>query len=293
MKKPRQVLPLLKVMLGFHRFGPLPLLLYLAIAGAILLASSVFLPIGWMEAHARRGFWGEQLFVGCCVWWYFLMLIATPLPFLVLGGATSLEFLFTRAIDRGLWLRTERLAVIIIGLGPLIINLLLSPLGPELAFEPFDPVESGSTAARAQQRYLQVFPGSHMTVADSSGKAQQLVIPHGTEIFAAWLVWFGILCIFLVAAYFSIAFTAWQRAGWHHSKSPARNWLGALMIHVPTYAPLGLLFVCAALRINLFEESFLLFASHPLLLTIALVILVILIQRMTERNIRKMEFEFF
>jgi len=75
------------------------------------------------------------LFVWGCMIWFFLMLVATPLPFQLLGGLVSLEFLFTRAVDRGLWLRTERAAVMIIVLGPLILNLLLSPLSPKLAFD--------------------------------------------------------------------------------------------------------------------------------------------------------------
>ena len=289
MKKPHQFLPLLKQMLGFYRYGPLPLLIYLGVSAAVLLVSSVFWPMGWMEAHVRQNFWGGQLFLGCCIWWYFLMLVSTPLPFLVLGGATSLEFLFTRAIDRGLWLRTERTAVIIIGLGPVILNLVLSPLGPGLAFE---PAASGSPAAMVQERYMQIFPASHLTKVDSAGNSEQLVISHGTEVFAAWLLWFGMLCIFLVAAYFSLAFTAWQRAGWHHSTSKRRPWLGAVMVNAPAYSPVPLLILCAALHVNLFEESFLLFASHPVLMAIALVALILVVQRLSERNIKKLEFEF-
>src|SRR5205085_5503143 len=113
-------------------YGPLPILIYLGISATILLVSSVFFPIGWMEAHTQRTFWAGQVFWGSCLWWYFLMLISTPLPFQMLGANVSFEFLFTRAIDRGLWLRTERVAVIIIALGPVILNLMLSPLGPKL-----------------------------------------------------------------------------------------------------------------------------------------------------------------
>jgi hypothetical protein len=290
MKKPRQFLPLLKQMLGFYRYGPLPLLIYISLCAAVLLLSSVFLPMGWMEAHASQKFWAGQLFIGCCVWWYFLMLVSTPAPFLLLGGATSLEFLFTRAIDRGLWLRTERVAVIIIGLGPLILNLIFSPLGPDLAFE---PATAGSSAALVQERYRQIFPGSHMAASDTAGRSAELVIQHGAEMFAAWMVWFGLGCIFLVAAYFSLVFTAWQRAGWHHSKSKKRPWLGALMVHTPAYFPILVLLLFATLQINIFEESFLLFASHPVLMGIALIALMLVVQPLTERNIKKLEFEFF
>jgi hypothetical protein len=200
----------------------------------------------------------------------------------------SLEFLFTRAVDRGLWLRTERVAVMLFGLGPMILNLALSPLQPKLAF---DPAPAGSPAAAVQARYVRLFPGSHLGSADFSGN-EQLIIRHGTEMFAAWMLWFGLVCIFLVAAYFSVVFTAWQRAGWHHSKSKLRPWLGALMVNAPVYSPVAILLLCAALRLNPFEESFLLFAGHPVAMTLLLVPLILSVQPLTERNIRKLEFEF-
>jgi hypothetical protein len=243
-----------------------------------------------MEAHSRRGFWGGQLVVECGMWWYFLMLVSTPLPFQVLGGLTSLEFLFTRAVERALWLRAERTAVLIVGLGPLFLNLALSPIGPSLAFE---PAEAGSPAAVAQAHYLHAFPGGYLTIADSSGRTEQLVIRHGSVVFAAWLVWFGLLCVFLVAAYFALVFLPWQRAGWHHSKSKLRPWLGAVMVNTPACLRILLLLACAALHINLLERSFLVFASHPVLMTAALLVLVSIVQPLSERNLNKLEFEFF
>ena len=289
MNKPRQFVPLLKQMLGFYRYGPLPLLIYLALAAAVLVVSSIFLPLGWMEAHGRQGFWGDQLVVVGSVWWCFLMIVSTPLPFLVLGGVTSLEFLFTRAVDRALWLRTERTAVIIIGLGPLLLNLLLSPLGPKLAFE---PAASGTSAARVQQRYIEAFPGSHLTATEPSIRSEQLVIARGSEMFAGWLVWFGLVCLFLVGGYFALVFPAWQRAGWHHSRSRLRPWLGGLMVNGPAFVPIFLLVLCAALHLNFLEESFLLFARHPVVMVAALVGLIAIVQPLSERSIRQLEFEF-
>jgi hypothetical protein len=241
-----------------------------------------------MEAHARQGFWGDQLFLQCCLWCCFLLLFSTPIPFQVLGGTMPSEFLFTRAIDRRLWLRTERAAVMIVGLGPLILNLALSPLGPKLAFE---PAPLGSPAALVQARYMQVLPGSHLTTADASGRTEQLLIRHGTEMFAAWLLWFGLVCMFLMAAYFSIVFTAWQRAGWRHSQSKLRPWLGAVMANAPAWSPIAVLVLCAALHINPLEASFLLFAGHPVLMAVALMVLMVGVQRLSERNIKKLEFE--
>jgi hypothetical protein len=242
-----------------------------------------------MQHQTQPDFMGA-LFIWCCMTWFFLMLVATPIPFQMLGGLVSLEFLFTRAIDRALWLRTERTAVMIIALGPLILNLLLSPLSPKLAF---DRADAGSPAAALQDRYLKTFPGSRIVAVDSSGQSEQLVIRNGTQMFAAWLVWTGAMTIFLLAAYWSLVFTRWQRAGWHHSKSLWRPWLGMLMIQTPHLVPLVLLVVCAALRINPCEEGFLLFARHPVMSALALMALVLVVQPLSERNIRKLEFEFF
>jgi len=281
----RQFLPGLKQMLGFYRLGPLPVLLWLGFSTTCLVASSVFM---LMEHQKQTDFVGA-LFVWCCMIWFFLMLVASPVPFQMLGGLVSLEFLFTRAIDRGLWLRTERTAVIIIALLPLLLNLLLSPLSPKLAF---DRAESGSRTAAVQERYLSIFPGSQL-VAEADGDPEQLVIRHGTETFAAWLVWLGASITFLVAAYWSLVFTAWQRGGWHHSKSKWRPWLGFSMIQLPFYLPIVVLVICATVRFNPFEECFLLFARHPGLMVMALVGLILIVQPLSERNIRRLEYEFF
>jgi len=199
-----------------------------------------------------------------------------------------LEFLLTRAVDRGLWVRAERAAVIIIGLGPLILNLALSPLGPKLAFE---RAAAGSAAVAVQERYSRVFPGSHFTTVDSPGQTEQLVIRHGTEVFAAWLVWVGMVCVFLVAAYFALVFPAWQRAARRHSRSKPWPWLGNAMANAPAYLPVFLVLLCAALRVNILEASFLLFACHPVLMTAALVALVSIAEPLSERNIKVLEFE--
>lgn len=286
MKKPNQFLPALKQMLGFNRFGPLPLLGWLGLSTACLVVSSVFL---LMQHQTQPDFMGA-LFIWCCMISLCLMLVATPLPFQMLGGLVSLEFLFTRAIDRAVWLRTERTAVLIFAVGPLILNLLLSPLSPKLAF---DRAEAGSSAAALQQRYLNIFPGSQWTPADSSGEPEQLVIRHGTQMFAAWLVWSGTALAFLMAGYWSLVLTQWQRAGWHHSHSKWRPWLGFIMIQSPLCAPVAALVVCAALRINPCEECFLLFARHPVAMVLALVALILVVHPLSERNIRKLEFEFF
>jgi hypothetical protein len=286
MKPPNQFLPLLKQMLGFYRYGPLALLGWLALSTTCLVLSGIFM---LMQQPSATPDFLCALFVWCCLLWFFLTLVATPLPFQMLGGLVSLEFLFTRALDRARWLRTERLAVIVIALGPLFLNLLLSPLSPRLMF---DRAEPGTPAAAVLERYQAIFPGSQVVAADPSGSPEQIVIAHGTEMFAFWLLWIGAVILFLVAAYWSVVFRQWQRGGWHHSKSRWRPWLGMLMIHTPIGAPVFLVFLCAAWRFNPCEQCYLYFAQHPLACCLALVALILGVQWLTERNIRKLEFEF-
>lgn len=287
MKKLRPFLPLLKQMLGVYRWGPIPLLLWFLGCGIVLYFSAIFFPLEWMSGHSGSAF-GEAQIPSYALLWFFLMLVSTPLPFQVLAGPTSLEFLFSRALDRGLWLRTERLAVIILAAGPLALNLALSPWEPKLAFDPAAP---GSPAADIQARYMSAFPGSQLAAAET-GHAEQLVIRHGTEMVAAWLVWSALALIFLVAGYFTVAFTAWQRAGWHHSKSKWRPWLGGAMTGAPVFSVIFVFLVCLVWRVNLYEESFLFFARHPAPLALALAALIMIVQPWSERNIRKLEFEF-
>ena len=289
MKKTSQFLPLLKQMLGLYRYGQIPLLLWFLSCGIVFYFGLIVLPVAWMHGH-NGGSVGEANFLSIVILWGFLMMVATPLPFQLLGGLTSLEFIFTRAVDRAVWLRAERAAVAVIALGPLILNLALLPWQPPLAIE---PAAANSPGVKIQERYLAIFPGSHLEPASkSSAKEEQLIIHHGNAMFAAWLLWTGLSLICLVAAYFSIVFTAWQRAGWHHSKSKHRTWLGAVIVNAPAFAPIFLIIICLLARFNIFEESFLLFASHPVLWALGLAALIAVVQPMAERNIKKMEFDF-
>jgi len=186
------------------------------------------------------------------------------------------------------WLRTERIALIILAAGPLLINLALSPWAPRLAFDPADP---GSATAENLARYTNAFPGSHLTSLES-GHEEQLIIRHGTELFAAWLVWSALAGIFFVAGYFTLVFSAWQRAGLHHSKSRWRSCLGGIMVNAPSFLVILVFAFCMASRVNIYEESFLLFARHPVPMVMALIALIGVVQAWSERNIRKLEFEF-
>jgi len=66
----------------------------------------------------------------------------------------------------------------------------------------------------------------------------------------------GNACIFLVAAYFSLVFHGLRGAGWHHSKSKHRSWLGTVMINTPAYSPILLLLLFAWLHITSSRKFF-------------------------------------
>ncbi len=289
MKTPPQFLPLLKQMLGFNRFGPWPLLIYIAGCTATFFFSLPLFPVGWATAHARHGLWSDSDVIGFGVLWFMLAIISTPFAFQMLGGTMSLEFLFTRAIDRRMWLRTGRVAVIIIALTPFLLNLLLSPWAPELRF---DFANGDASVKDVQNRYLEAFPGSEFFTGAGLNDGA-LIVKHGTVMFAAWTIWIGLAGIFLVAAYFTLVFDNWQRRGWHHSKSRLRPILGFIIVNAPAYSIIPLFILCGVLHLNLFEESFLLFALHPIWMVAALVALIAIVQPITERGIQKLEFEFF
>jgi len=48
--------------------------------------------------------------------------------------------------------------------------------------------------------------------------------------------------------------------------------------------------ICAAMRINLYEECFLFFYGHPVISLLGLLALVSVVQPLSERGIRKLEF---
>ncbi len=262
------------------------MLLFLSF-GIILFFSGNLIPLEWMDWSQEKVLLGAE-FPALILFFLFLIIGASPLPILLLGGPTSLEFLFTRAIDRRKWLRAEHAVILILIVGPLLVNLMVSLWRPDLSVE---PGPAGSGLALRQAQYLKIFSGSHLS-PKMPGEPQLLIIRHGAEMFAAWLVWFGTLTIFLAAGYFTVVFRAWQRGGWHHSKSPHRNWLGALMLQLPTWGPLLVVTALALLRINIFEVSFLLFARDPWMLTAGLIALIFFAETLGERNIQKLEFEF-
>jgi hypothetical protein len=270
-------------MLGWNRFGPIPLLAWLVAYGFVVTVVAKALPNEWMLAsHSPSAFGSVQVSSGAGLW-MFMLLVSTPLPFVVLGGANSLEFLFTRAVDRRVWLRVERVAVLVIAILPLVVNLAVSPWRGKLT------VEAGSPEVQAH--YLSIFPGSHAAAAES-GAEQGLVIEHGTETVAAWLLWAGLMVVFLVAGYFSAVFCWWQRWSWHHSKSKWRPWLGTLMVSAPGNFVIVLFLFTLISGANIYEECFFLFAGHPVLSVVALVVLIRVVQPWTERNIGRLEFEF-
>lgn len=256
MKKPSQIVPLLKLMLGLFRFGPIPLLVWFLSYGTVLYLSTSAPTI--FSDSGLRSFSGE-LFGPTIGMFLLLMLISTPLAFQILDGGTSLEFLFTRAIDRGLWLRAQRIAMVVIVAVPPMINLLLCPWRTRIFDQP-------------------------------DGMTYFLIRGMGWQF--AWLVWTSLMLIFLAAGYFSIVFTAWQNSGWHHTRSKWRPWLGGLMVNGPALSVVPLILISAALKVNPYVGSYNLFRGHPMACALLLLVLIAWVEPMTERNIKKLEFEF-
>jgi hypothetical protein len=257
MKPPRQFLPLLKNALDIYRLGPLPVLAFIGIMPAVLFSMGSFSPELWMEDHQDGWGSGQAFFIYILSIW----LLVTCMPIrleLAHGIPTSLkmEFLFTRAIDRKYLCRAQMAAGVILVQGPLIINLLLSPLKPDLVFD--RKTSTAPAAANAQKRYEAVFPGSFRTVAPTGGPPGSLVVRHGAAMFAAETV-----AATLVGGYHALVIKRTQRAALHNALA---TWLQWLVVLAPMIIGIGLTVVCGLNRINLFEESFLRFAAHPWLL---------------------------
>jgi hypothetical protein len=288
MKKPDQFLPLLKQMLGFYRFGFLPLFLYELAVGIILCSGAIFSPgpVQWIYSYPESQSGPVQLML-CGFLWSYLCFVSTAAPLQLLGGVTSIEFILTRAVNRVVWLRAERVFMLILVAAPLAVNLAVSPWEPEMVLEPSEP---GIIAPEAQARYAGTFPSSQLTT-NKSTHGERLTVPRGTEMFAAWMLWAALSAIFLVAGYFTIIFSVWQRSKLYYSKSKWRDFLAGAIIFAPSFLVVPVFLSWVAWGVNWFEWSFLFFARHTAWSVAALLLLIVLVQPLSERNIQKLEFE--
>jgi hypothetical protein len=261
MKTSRPFPSLLTVLLGIRRFGLVPVLLWFGLSTAVLYVTTVFSSGVWVQlqlpGQTKQDFFGAQFAAGCALY-LFLMILSTPMMLEFASGMPAggmLEFLFTRALDRGIFLRAERTAQFVLLIGPLLLNLAISPFAPELDF------------------------GS-----------EQVRLRHEPEMFAAWMAWAGMLCIYVVAGYHVFAAKPVQKLVIRYNASKRGLWLVFVTAYAPVAVILPVIAICAAMRINLYEECFLFFYGHPVISLLGLLALVSVVQPLSERGIRKLEF---
>jgi hypothetical protein len=252
---------LFALFLGIRRFGVFPLLVWLGLATGVLHFISIFNSALWQglqaEGHTKQDFFGIQIAAGCAVYMFLLVLLTPILLEFVTGmpAGQLIEFFFTRALDRRIFLRAERMAQLVILIGPLLLNQALAPLIQKLDF-------------------------------GSEG------IPIGPEpiVFAAWMTWAGILCIYLVAAYHLFAVKRIQKLAIQHNTRTQCHWRVLLAVYAPLLFTTGVIAIFVAMRINIYEQCFLWFARHLLLSEVGLVALVCVVQPLSGRNIQKLQF---
>jgi len=292
MKQARQFLPLLKSALGFYSFGPLFLLAWLGLSTALLFCAQSFSPLLWMEDHAHQNLFGDGQLLFAVILWVWLFLACSPTLFELINGMPALraiEFLFTRGIDRKYFCRAQVVAGVLIVQGPLILNLVLSPLKDELIFGP--GVSTTPAAVAAQRRYEAVFPGSIHTHAKDAERSELLIVRHGTVAFAAWLIWAETLGAALVAGYHALVVRKLQRAGLHYTQDTRRRWLAGGIVLAPIFLGTALVVACGLNRFDVYEESFLLFARHPLfLMALALGVRYAVVLPVMERRMNQYEY---
>jgi hypothetical protein len=261
MKTPHPFSSLLTVLLGFRRFGPVPLLLWFGLSTAVLYAVTIFSPALWAALQAqgqtRQDFFGAQ-FTAACALYMFMTMLSTPTMLQLAAGMPAgalIEFLFTRALDRGNFLRAERVAQFIVLVGPLVLNLAVSPFAPVLDFD-----------------------------------SDQPRLRHEPELFAGWLALAGTLCIYLVAGYHVLVAKRLKKLAIRHAETKRGLWLVLVVAYAPVVMVLPVIAVFAAMRVNIYGECFQFFVRHMVISLLGLLALVAIVQPMSERRIMKLEF---
>jgi hypothetical protein len=230
----RQFLSLVRVLLGIARFGPIPLFLWFGLMTSVLYAVSIFSSEVWLRLGPQGNTW--QDFIGAQIaadgaLYIFLLVFSTPIMLEFTSGMPAgalIEFFFTRAMDRSIFVRNERVAQLVILIGPLLLNLAISPFAPEFDF--------GSE-------------GIHLA--------------HEPVRFAAWLVWAGVLCIYLVVAYQVFSARRIQKLAVDRVAAKRGVWMVFVAAYAPALVICAGVAICASMRINLYGGCFWLYERHP------------------------------
>jgi len=275
-------------LLNFNRTGVLALILWL-VAGtwaALAMTGQNGLNLGTLAQDHLHSNWNGE--VGCTIMlgtWLMITAIwcgAMLVPVLTTTGApaqaNALEFHFTRAISRRVLFRAWLAFWLGIWMTPFFANLLLSPFQPPSRLGP--EIMDAPAMASLQQRYLQIFPGSQVEVADPTVPSHQAMIRHGTQIFCLWLFWMLVSSQVLVQLYFALISRRVSRGSWRTF----------LLVYSPIAAAyLATVIVCTRTQVYFFEERFLFFAAHPAPLCLALAVVAVVVQRFCERRFSELE----
>ena len=138
-------------------------------------------------------------------------------------------------------------------------------------------------AVRRHGQYLRAFPANTPAKGHEAILPGQIVIPHGAVAFTAWLAWSVTLAFLLLQGYGTLV-ARWVKPN---------NWWTALF----PVAPILYLFLFLILaakgslkaHLSIYENSFLLFATHPLAMSLGLVVLAVVIQTWCERRFSQLE----
>jgi hypothetical protein len=208
-------------------------------------------------------------------WFLFVVLILSLMSDSIWNVSGS-EFLFTRAINRGRLFRAKATAVFLLITLPMFLNLLLSPWMRELTVD----VDSRFGAVVAHEEvYAKAFPRNNAAAVSSSLTSNKVVIRNGTVTLAGWLLWWGVSGFLVAQSYCALIARRFGQTGWHRVALP----------YLPILVLLIWVFVPPRLPVNLYEESFLLFSRHPVLMAIALVPLAIVVESFCERRFSRLE----
>lgn len=193
----------------------------------------------------------------------------------------AFEFLFTRGLSRKTILRARLAAVAFYVLTPFLINVVVSPLAPGVAF--FVPEPSPTSVVS-----VAVPPDLIHTIGKPGSEAH--ISSRGTTVFTEWLAWNAILAFVALQGY-SVWSARWVK--------PHR-----LVTVIFPVAPLLLITLLMAVWLNfertsyavhwptlssLLAGSFMAFTWHPLVMTGALIVSAVIVQLWSERRFGQLE----
>ena len=96
--------------------------------------------------------------------------------------------------------------------------------------------------------------------------------------------------MYLSFGYFLLVVKWLQGLVYRYQETKRGRWLIACVVWAPLLSFSVAMIVLGCLRINVYLESFIVFARHPALCTAGVLVLICLVQFMSERNLRKLDF---